>query len=259
MKYPKALSLDFGVRVAVWAILIGVGFYFIQSGSTSLVIVGVLLNGMMFAHGVELQHQCLHGSGFHSKFANSMTGHLLGAPMLVSFTGYQKAHLWHHRFLGTDRDQEFFDYDRGQTPSPWQLIQYTFAWRRFRKLGWKFALAVGAGILTALLGNSLLLLAWILPLIAIAEPVHNLVELPEHLGCDTRSRDVFRNTRSITSNAFMTWFTNGNNLHVEHHKFPGVPLQFLTEIHAKTATSIVHLDRTYIDFFRKCLIERRLS
>ena len=89
-------------------------------------------------------------------------------------------------------------------------------------------------------------------------PVHAQDEMPEHYRCDLTSTDPFRNTRTIESNAFMTWFTNGNNYHVEHHMMPNLPIERLHDLHGAIAPRIRYYHRTYRQFY-SALLRGRLS
>ncbi len=89
---------------------------------------------------------------------------------------------------------------------------------------------------------------WLLPFL-VAMPLHFLVELPEHILCDTSSIDVLRNTRSITGSWITTWYTNGNNLHIEHHAAMNVPINRLRERHDDVREFGVNVQRTYAEFF----------
>ena len=86
--------------------------------------------------------------------------------------------------------------------------------------------------------------------------MHALIELPEHYRCDTDSTDSFRNSRSIRSTPFLTWFTNGNNLHVEHHLLPGLPIERLHELHERIAPRIKYLCPTYVSFLAEVIFGR---
>jgi len=79
---------------------------------------------------------------------------------------------------------------------------------------------------------------------------HFLVELPEHIMCDSFSTDVLTNTRSITGSWFSTWYTNGNNLHIEHHAAMVVPINQLRERHDLTLLYAKHTSPSYPQFFR---------
>lgn len=92
-------------------------------------------------------------------------------------------------------------------------------------------------------------LIWILPVLIVGEPVHKLIELPEHTFCNKGSADVFQNTRSVRSNPFMTWLTNGNNFHVEHHQFPSVPIDGLSSLYRENTGRHVFHSTGYRQFY----------
>ncbi len=119
----------------------------------------------------------------------------------------------------------------------------------YRLMGLLAALAAASAAAGA---ESPLLRLWLLPL-AVATPIHFLVELPEHVLCDTGSTDVLRTTRSITGSRLSTWFTNGNNLHVEHHAAMTVPINRLRERHPEVLRAGKHVERTYSAAYRRVL------
>lgn len=243
-------------------------------------VLGVILIGAMYAHWLELQHQCLHHSAFRRARWHRIAGFPLGIPLLVSYSHYRVRHLQHHRYLGTDQDSEFFGFDSRQ-PVTWAgLVREALA---FGRLGgavadivrawtgsWTyeagqiaparerevvaeyrmFALPIlTAAALVALDQGALVLWVWLLPLL-VAVPLHFLVELPEHIMCDNTSTDVLRNTRSITGSWFSTWYTNGNNLHIEHHAAMVVPINRLRQRHDLTLAHAKHTCPSYPQFFR---------
>ena len=106
----RASDATFGMKLAIYAACLWCGLAASLSDSLALQGLGIVLLGVMFAHGVELQHQALHGQGFRHRGVNEFFGVLLGLPMLVSFAAYQASHLRHHRHLGTPQNREFFDY-----------------------------------------------------------------------------------------------------------------------------------------------------
>jgi len=254
-------------------------------------ILGTLVVGAMFAHGVELQHQTLHYTAFRSRRLTEIVGVILGLPMLVSFAAYQASHMRHHRDLGTEANTEFFNY--GDQYGAGTLSAVKAALWRFTMIA-HYGNAVLA-IYRALLGRPfpgeranigrkmrrdyLIMLAafgllivicllthrptalrlWLLPLLLVAGPLHALVEMPEHYQCNTNSREVFENTRTIRANGFLTWFTNGNNFHVEHHLLPNLGVERLQELHERIAPDIAHLHTTYYAFFREALGFRPMS
>ncbi|MES1242505.1 MAG: fatty acid desaturase [Acidobacteriota bacterium] len=236
--------------------------------------------GLIYAHGVELQHQALHNTAFPSKLWNRVVGFFMGLPLLVSYSDYQYSHLRHHRLLGTGDDREFFNYGYDRLTSLKPLLMHLFMVRHYRDvtgfilralmgktkpdvkmenavkiraeyqwMGIFIALAVAVSVIFK---TTLLLKIWFLPLL-VGIPTHALIELPEHWGRNHDTLDVRENTRTIRTGWFGTWFTNGNNFHIEHHWLPAVPNDRFTEIHGRIAQEI-EID-TYPKFFKRFLAE----
>ncbi len=235
--------------------------------------------GLLYAHGVELQHQALHNTALPSRFLNRWVGFLLGLPMLVSVSDYQYSHLRHHRLLGTNDDREFFNYGYDRLTSLGPLLAHLLMLRHYRdvarfvcssvigrtKPDIKREVAVqirteyqlmavfllGMAGVSVAFATPLFLEIWLLPLL-IAVPVHALIELPEHWGRDHGTLDVTANTRTIAAGAFGTWFTNGNNFHIEHHWLPGVPNDRFPELHRMLPGIETE---TYPAFYRRFFME----
>jgi len=265
------------VAYALWALGVALA---LLTGLWPLRVLGVILIGAMYAHWLELQHQCLHHSAFRRARRHRIAGVPLGVPMLVSYSHYRVRHLQHHRYLGTDQDSEFFGFDSRQPVTWGALVREALA---FGRLGgavadivrawtgsWTydtgriaparerevvaeyrmFLLPILAAVALTVLGQGeLVLWVWLLPLL-VAVPLHFLVELPEHIMCDSFSTDVLTNTRSITGSWFSTWYTNGNNLHIEHHAAMVVPINQLRERHDLTLLYAKHTSPSYPQFFR---------
>lgn len=281
----RASDATFGMKLSIYLAGLAYGVAAATSGLWAWQVIGVVLLGAMFAHGVDLQHQVLHNQGFRNRGLNEAAGILVGLPMLVSFAGYQASHLRHHRLLGTPDNKEFFDYGDQYGASP---IGTALLWaKRFlmpahyaaflrhvaRALAGRpvpgeavavskrihrdhLIMLAGIGVLIALsllTASPTIVLVWIAPLVLVAAPIHALIEMPEHYRCDVTSIDVFRNTRTIKSNAAMTWFTNGNNFHVEHHYMPGLPIDRLHDLHAVIGKDIAHFYESYGAFYAAVL------
>jgi fatty acid desaturase len=248
-------------------------------GDVTIMIIGIVVLAATYVHAVELQHQCLHHSAFRKARYHRLIGFPLGLPMLVSYSHYRVRHLQHHRYLGTTQDAEFFGFDTRQPLSCTGLLAGMFDYLRFIAVmrdavksaagRWRYTLGAISpkahrnvqseyriiGVLlmittvAAFLGfGEVIEKLWLLPL-ALAVPMHFLVELPEHIGCDSDSKDVLRNTRSITGGALSTWFTNGNNLHVEHHAAMNVPMNKLRARHHIVRSKGKFVDAHYVDFY----------
>ncbi|MBI1244941.1 MAG: hypothetical protein GC202_08040 [Alphaproteobacteria bacterium] len=270
--------------VATWILSAG-------AGAAELAGIGrigcIIALGLAFVHAVELQHQALHYTGFSRRPWNRYAGFVLGLPMLVSFSAYQAAHLKHHERLGTPGDREFFDYGDLRKSDALGLLSMLFMVRHFadcarrilrsvsgremNEFGRRRACAIrseyrlmglvllAASIASVGTGSTVVLDCWLFPLIAIAAPVHVLVEIPEHYGCRRNSPDVFQNTRTIRSNRLMTWFTNGNNLHVEHHWKMNLPMHRLAELRPQTAGRVANENSSYCEFYAAVISDIRPS
>ncbi|MEV8633636.1 fatty acid desaturase [Streptosporangium sp. NPDC051023] len=279
----------FVLKLLVCAAITAAGLLFALQPAPWARILGVALIGCMFAHAAELQHEALHNLAFRNKRANTIVGTALGLPMLISFTAYRVAHLRHHRYLGTAMNREFFDYGdqygdaAGKTgfqrAMDWAArftmfhhyrvflanLWHSLLGRDFdgetrtvsRRIRHDHFLILGSistlTVISVAFGSQFVLWAWLLPLLIVAAPVHALIELPEHHGCETLDTDVFANTRSVRSNRLMMWFTNGNNFHVEHHVMPNLPISRLPDLHLEIRDRLRYFHTGYFDYFRKLM------
>jgi fatty acid desaturase len=102
---------------------------------------------------------------------------------------------------------------------------------------------------------SIMLHIWLIPLL-IAAQLTNVRGLAEHSL--TTHKNVFTETRTVTSNQFVSFMMNNLNYHLDHHLFPGVPWYNLQRLHAilkdeyNSAGSSIYTSYTsfLIDFFR---------
>ncbi|MPY95576.1 MAG: fatty acid desaturase [Acidimicrobiia bacterium] len=270
----------FVLRLAVIAVLAATGVWLTRRPGIVPVASGVLLLAVVYCHAVELQHQCLHRVAFRRTWMHRVVGVPLGLPLLVAYSHYRARHLQHHRYLGTDKDAEFFGFDATQ-PLTWsRFAKALFDYRRQADVlvsvarsvrgSWRYTqgtmsersrrtIVVDYRVIAAFLGVMLALTAlgaghevlvlWLLPFV-VAVPIHFLIELPEHILCDSTTTEVLRNTRSITGSWFSTWLTNGNNLHIEHHLSMTVPLTRLRPRHRLVQRKAEVVDRSYFTFYR---------
>ncbi|WP_177243309.1 fatty acid desaturase [Bradyrhizobium sp. Gha] len=279
----RSSDIVFSLKLAILTIGSVVGGYLASRHNTAFIVLGILLLGLWQAHAVELQHQVLHGLGYRNARLNHMVGVVLGLPMLVSYSGYRASHLRHHRLLGTPENKEFFDYGDQYGGKPLTIYQVAL-----RLLMLQHYVNFASSLLTALrnkpfegesrttsdrMRNEYLLmlaaicalilvgvflhewrpfLIWAASFVLVATPVHALIEMPEHYLCDMTTTDVFANTRSIKSNLFLTWFTNGNNYHVEHHLAPGLPMEALPDLFEQNEGKHLYVETTYREFFHAC-------
>jgi Fatty acid desaturase len=266
----KAIAAAIVSIILWWAVL---------STSGIVSFIPMFLLGLMYAHCVELQHQCLHHTAYRSTRWNRFVGVLLGLPTLVSFSDYQCSHMKHHRLLGTPEDKEFFNYDYEALTTLRYFIPHLFMFPHHRNVAHSIFSSIRgrptrddcnpkmagrirteyqimAVMLLAMVGITIgfqtliFVKLWLIPLL-IAIPTHALIELPEHFGCQEKTPDVLKNTRTISAGKVAVWFTNGNNYHVEHHWLPSVPNDRFPDLHQSLSTEIEYLERSYWSFFRK--------
>ena len=276
---PLYNSRKSALRVAILVALLAVGALLATSGNIVATTIGILFIGAMFAHALEIQHQCLHFSAFKSRRTNKIVGILLGLPTLTSFHAYRRSHLEHHRKLGTSADTPFFTYRFVAQPSIWSLMYDLLGISHIKasiaavlgngdsrlitlplgeepsSVSEKFDYAmmgfllVCACLTAMVLGPVVVLKLWILPFLLVAQPIHFLVELPEHIGCDEGTTDALRNTRTIIGSGFSRWFTNYNNMHVEHHLEPTLSMDQMPEVLAAISGKHKHIKQTYWQFY----------
>jgi fatty acid desaturase len=242
-----------------------------------------ILFGAMFAHGVELLHELNHGKQFLNERLNQSVGLVLGLPLLTSPTLYKFLHGGHHKNLGTPQDTESFAYSYDQLTTIKGFIQnlsmsnhYLASINYMRtavldamqlrddmplfiktRIRYEFRLMASfiaiMLVLSIVFQTRLFLDVWFIPLILGGGPAHALIELPEHIECDSTTTDVFKNTRSIRASRFAQWYTNGNCFHVEHHLNPSLELDELRELHEEIATRIENLENSYPAFYGRIL------
>lgn len=234
--------------------------------------------GVLFAHAVELQHQCLHRTAFGQPKLDRFFGVILGLPMLVSYSHYRATHLRHHKLLGTPRNKEFFSYVRESFRSYFALLRQAYSLRRYATVAQQMKAAIlgqacgdadnsreasnirleyrlAATLITAVVSGSvyfqslLVVELWIAPLVLSAEAAHYLIELPEHVGCDTTTRNIGKNTRTIRGSWWSFWLTNGNNFHAEHHWDPTIPNNWLPEVHPYVKPQLTVYETSYWVFY----------
>ncbi|MEW1655432.1 MULTISPECIES: fatty acid desaturase [unclassified Streptomyces] len=277
VKRPAVFTVKFVFAVAI----VAVAWVAVALRPTWWVIaLSVIVNGLMYAHLVELQHETLHEHAYNKRGMNRFIGFLAGAPMLSSYWHYKHDHLRHHAYLGTPQNQEFFNYrfdGLGSIPGfvrgAYHLGRYldvvkdtarsligrtnpmitkTVAAKKIRTEYQLFAVLIAAAIAYSVVAqNAYLVWVWVLPTLLVAEPTHFLIEMPEHYGLNTQTDpDVLSNTRTIEAGWFAKWFTNGNDVHTAHHFHQGVPMVHVRELHGVIENRVQTVEPSYWAFYR---------
>ncbi|MFN3656720.1 MAG: fatty acid desaturase family protein [Pseudolabrys sp.] len=247
-------------KLAIYLAAVASGFaLLIASQAWSASLAAALLLGVVYAHGLELQHEALHGILFRTARQNRAAGALLGFAMLTTFAETRARHLRHHRHVGTVKD--VYDRSCGDFTGARALIAHvcgvrnlpdfaatgmalmrgTYAgplrgpWRR-RARNEFVATAVAAVLLLAtmlVLDPRLALWGWAVPALVIAPVVHFFMTAAEHLGRARLAPDLRENTRSYAGALLWDYLVNYDNYHVEHHLFPKLPFHRLPALHAR--------------------------
>mgnify|MGYP003384475980 CR=1 FL=1 len=202
-------------------------------------------------------HEGLHCNLHRNKYLSFAIGIVVGAVGTSSVVGHALNHWNHHRYINTDSD-----------PEAKMSAQYSTFWSRFygprstshsayhrytvqcamgrelpmgyrlpftpeaaRKLAWfgliVLAICALAWLAVLILNPVYALLGYILPAVLVATPVSSWRVFAEHADTDT---GLWTNSRSYTHWLY-TFFFFGNNYHLEHHLYPGVPCYYLPAVH----------------------------
>jgi fatty acid desaturase len=263
----------FAFKIAFALTLLSAAAFMALSSRLPIAALGVFLEGLLFAHILELVHSCIHGTGIGVPAWDRVIGVALGLPMLVSYSDYRKNHLEHHRTLGKTEKEDFFGYDF-ETLNSWPAFavhllmlghyksSFKNMWRAVTSWKWRdtytsaasahveyllMILWLAVPVIALAMGNTAVARVVLLPLI-VAIPCHVLIELPEHWRCPP-SANMMENTRSISASRLATWFTNGNNYHLEHHLFAGLPNESLRAVHALVKKHAMQYEESYWQFY----------
>ncbi len=216
-------------------------------------IAGILAIAVSIQAMGTLMHEALHGNLFRSPRFDRWVGFLLAIPTLFSASAYRVAHLNHHRYTRTERDQDEFSFacsSRRQYVAifymsfligsllymilvPWKAYAMASRTNRRRILTEYFlmflAYAAAAAWVTISGHPEWLLWYWLVPFL-IAVLLANVRALAEHMGT-AGTGDAITRTRTVTSNRVVSFLMLNLNYHLEHHLFPAVPWYNLPRIH----------------------------
>jgi fatty acid desaturase len=264
---------QFFMKVLLAVSILAAGGALTLSGNWRLTAIGVFIEGLVFAHMLELVHSCIHGTAFGTRRADRIAGALLGLPMLVSFSDYRSNHLEHHRTLGKSEKKDFFGYEFEGMTTWLSFLGHLLMPGHYRNAAKRMALAathwnwrkIPAAAFDSNIEHLLMVLWLLVPLVAllfgyaqpflvmivpclVAIPSHVLIELPEHWHCPPVDNPLIH-TRSISAGRIATWFTNGNNYHLEHHLCPWLPNRDLRDLHLRLRAHEVYYQSSYLRFY----------
>ena len=280
VRRPARFTLKFSLALAI----IGAAYAVVAlRPGWPLTVAALVVLGFMYAHLVELQHECLHEHAYNRRWLNRVVGFVCGLFMLSSYSHYKYDHLRHHASLGKPDNREFFNYRFRHIDSPLGFVRASYHYGRYVDVLRAMALAaigrpipnvkkgrdqkrirteyrllllylLGMVAFTVVTQNLFFLLAWLLPLLVISEPTHFIIELPEHFGLNTQTdANVLSNTRTIDASWFAEWFTNYNNLHTAHHYHQGVPMVNVPHLSEMEKPKFAAVEESYWSFYRKVI------
>jgi fatty acid desaturase len=217
-------------------------------------------------HGISLfTHEGVHGLLSHNRAWNRALSIACALPVLQNFSAYRVLHLRHHRHLGLPGDPDHYP-----NYTHWSWLVFAMNWGRLLLgypayitaiplLGFRqgdildrlwIALEVALLVLLAVvvlaspLSGSLLIHAWLIPMLIINTLV-NVRGMSQHTLLEHES-DPVRGTRSILTNRITAFFMCNENYHLEHHLYPGVPWYNLPRLHAALKDELIALGAPFI-------------
>jgi len=276
IKELHSLSYIYNLKIpfffGLWALC---GFLFVQTESLLLHLPLYFLMTCSMVGLSILMHESNHNLLFKNRALNRWVGFLCGLPSLVAVSAYRTLHLAHHAHTGTHDDPDSME-ESVPKSIPMVFFFYIFLFiGAYLYLGHLVKTSISlanpkmkrqiiteylliAATFTALfwfLPFAVMLHLWLIPLL-IAAQLTNVRGLAEHSL--TTHENVFTETRTVTSNPFVSFMMNNLNYHLDHHLFPGVPWYNLQRLHDilkdeyKAAGSSIYTSYTafLIDFFK---------
>jgi fatty acid desaturase len=216
-------------------------------------IAGILVIGVSLEAMAILMHEALHGNLFGRPALDRWVGFVLAAPTFFSTSAYKVAHLNHHRYTRTEKDQDELSNSCRTHKQyvalfyacflvgtliymffvPWKALAIASRSDRHRivtEYSLMFVTYATAVALATTKGHvEWLLWYWLVP-VQVAVILSNVRGLSEHLGTPGKD-DAIARTRTITSNRVVSFLMLNLNYHLEHHLFPGIPWYNLPRIH----------------------------
>jgi fatty acid desaturase len=253
------LMIGTGAGLFVWA-----GYLATQLAMSdvplTIRVAGVMALVAASAHGAHVLewvgHEGIHLTLHRNRWVSVVMGSFFAAMAAFPAVGYGLAHWSHHRFANQASDPDAHTYSRFHTfwsrllfaglVARWTSVenllkligggpprfpyQLPFSARAQRGLACVdiACLFFWATVYTVIgvAHPAFVLLSVCLPM-AIATAISGLRAYIEHAGTGL---GAFRDTRSYGATV-CTWLLFGNNHHLEHHLYPGVPCHRLREVH----------------------------
>jgi fatty acid desaturase len=220
-----------------------------------------MVHGLLINYLYAPQHESSHDTVFRKKWMNEWLGRFTGFVLMYPRDYDRWQHLCHHRHTqDPEKDPELlskgigrglFGYllglsgislwiGLGQTmivhalgKAPANESEYYLTDKQKRAViaeaRWHLAGYALIAVLSVVFQTWAAVILWVLPTIAMAW-AHQLQNYVEHTGLPMGGKDIWTNTRTVKTNAFMGWLTWRMIYHAAHHTYPAVPFHHLKEL-----------------------------
>lgn len=248
-----------------WTIIVLAIMFFKQINSWWLYpIVVIMIGARQHALGV-ISHDIVHYRFLHNRKLADWIGNLfITWPMFFTINGYRSMHLRHHSHVNTMEDPDLV---RRQGKWDWvfpktkkqlyslflmdisglntlQYFKKLFFYQHDQKLKndykkisifhyWAQAIYYLILFVVLFLSDNLTnyFLFWVIPMLTWLKFAKRIRAMAEHFGIHNNHYDEI--TRTTLTNSFGKFLLcpHGINYHVEHHRYPGIPMYRLEDFH----------------------------
>ncbi len=238
--------------LALWAVGIGLGLAGLSMAGAAgwaLRLAGIAAAAAALNAFYLLSHEGHHHLLFQSGVANHGANVALCIPLLHSPTAYRVLHDLHHRYLGGPGDPDEYRNYTGDVRLLWALqwVRLTLgtlvymplipivAWRRAGPVDRRLIAleyVAMAALWVPVFANvplGILVQVWLIPGVVVGY-ISAVRALSQHAL--TPSGDPLLASRSVRSNAVVSFFLLNENYHLEHHLFAEVPSYNLPRLRA---------------------------
>lgn len=244
---PRVVELTVFTALAAGGMTLAGAGYVDGAAMTTAMGIGVAAVGLNAL--VLLMHEGMHGLLFANRLANRLVSVLLGSTFLMSFSAYRVMHIRHHEYLGDPRDPDDYRNYTSRRRLVWCLhfvrltlgpllyialiplfaLRYGSPAERRRIAGEYLVLAAIYTVVVRFADVSLLLVAWIAPLVLVGA-MTAIRGFAQHGITD--AGDPYLASRTLMPHPIVAFALLHENYHLEHHLFPQVPSYHLPRLHA---------------------------
>ncbi len=227
-----------------------------------------MIHGLLINYLYAAQHESSHETVFRVRWMNEWLGRFTGFVLMYPRDYDRWQHLTHHRntqdpekdseLLITGLGSGLFGYllalsgislwlGLGKTmiqhalgKAPANKSEYYLTDQQQRAViaeaRWHLAGYALIAVVSILFETWAAVILWVAPTVAMAW-THQLQNYIEHTGLPTGGKDIWTNTRTVKTNAFMRWLSWGMVYHAAHHTYPAVPFHRLKALNDALVTA----------------------